>query len=135
MAEICENFGLNDVDLEYGDAEYQNLTNYKLLQQTFKQRIQSGNPKVPQPKLMMLVAAKWREFQALAANANAEAEQEAAAAEEPEGKALHLLLVFFFLCRCCFTFKFYILEEEEAPKRGRGARRSRTSKKVVDEGN
>ena len=91
MAEICENFGLNDVDLEYGDAEYQNLTNYKLFQQTFKQRIQSGNPKVPQPKLMMLVAAKWREFQALAANANAEAEQEAAPAEEPEGKVLQLL--------------------------------------------
>ena len=90
MAEICENFGLNDVDLEYGDAEYQNLTNYKLFQQTFKQRIQSGNPKVPQPKLMMLVAAKWREFQALAANANAEAEQEAAPAEEPEGKVLQL---------------------------------------------
>ena len=31
------------------------------------------------------------------------------------------------------TFKCYIAEEE-APKRGRGARRSRTSKKVVDEG-
>ena len=95
MAEICENFGLNDVELEYGEAEYTNLTNYKLFQQTFKQRIQSGNPKVPQPKLMMLVAAKWREFQSLAAAANqaaAEAEQQEAPAEEPEGTLIVLFI-------------------------------------------
>ena len=49
---------------EYSDADYQNLTTYKLFQQTYRQRIQAVNPKVPQPKLMMLVAAKWREFQA-----------------------------------------------------------------------
>merc|ERR1711894_62657 len=48
---------------EYSDADYQNLTTYKLFQQTYRQRIQAANPKVPQPKLMMLVAAKWREFQ------------------------------------------------------------------------
>ena len=64
VAEVCDNFGLNDVDLEYTDADYQNLTTYKLFQSTYKQRIQGANPKVPQPKLMMLVAAKWREFQA-----------------------------------------------------------------------
>ena len=63
VAEVCDNFGLNDVDLEYTDADYQNLTTYKLFQSTYKQRIQGANPKVPQPKLMMLVAAKWREFQ------------------------------------------------------------------------
>merc|ERR1711994_1042467 len=63
VSEVCENFGLTDVDLEYSDADYQNLTTYKLFQQTCRQRIQGANPKVPQPKLMMLVAAKWREFQ------------------------------------------------------------------------
>merc|ERR1712173_50670 len=63
VAEVCENFGLTDVDLEYSEADYQNLTTYKLFQQTYRQRIQGANPKVPQPKLMMLVAAKWREFQ------------------------------------------------------------------------
>ena len=52
-AEICENFGLNDVDLEYGEAEFQNLTSYKLFQQTFKARIQSGNPKVSLSPLEM----------------------------------------------------------------------------------
>ena len=63
VAEVCDNFGLNDVDLKYTDADYQNLT-WNRFQSTYKQRIQGANPKVPQPKLMMLVAAKWREFQA-----------------------------------------------------------------------
>ena len=46
VAEVCENFGLTDVDLEYSDADYQNLTTYKLFQQTYRQRIQGANPKV-----------------------------------------------------------------------------------------
>lgn len=46
VEEVCENFGLTDVDLEYTDADYQNLTNYKLFQSTYRQRIQVVNPKV-----------------------------------------------------------------------------------------
>ena len=46
VAEVCENFGLNDVDLDYTDADYQNLTTYKLFQQNYRQRIQAANPKV-----------------------------------------------------------------------------------------
>jgi hypothetical protein len=46
VSEVCENFGLNDVDLEYTDADYQNLTTYKLFQQNYRQRIQAANPKV-----------------------------------------------------------------------------------------
>ena len=45
VAEICEYFGLADVDLDYTNADYQNLTTYKLFQLTYRQRIQSGNPK------------------------------------------------------------------------------------------
>ena len=44
--EICKNFGLNDVDLDYSDADYQNLTTYKMFQQAYRSRIQSANPKV-----------------------------------------------------------------------------------------
>merc|ERR1712107_493263 len=62
VAQLCEQYGLNDVDLEYSEADYSNLTTYKLFQQTFRQRIQAENPKVPVAKLMMLVGAKWREF-------------------------------------------------------------------------
>ena len=62
-AEICENFGLNDVELDHTADDYQTITSYELFQQTYKKKIQEGNPKVPKPKLAMLVAAKWREFQ------------------------------------------------------------------------
>ena len=48
VAEVCDNFGLTDVDLEYSDADYQNLTTYKLFQQNYKQRIQAVNSKVCQ---------------------------------------------------------------------------------------
>ena len=44
--EICKNFGLNDVDLDYSDADYQNLTTYKMFQQAYRWRNQSANPKV-----------------------------------------------------------------------------------------
>ena len=112
VSDVCENFGLNDVDFEYTDADYQNLTTYKLFQQTYRSRIQSANPKVPQPKLMMLLAAKWREFQAMGSandEGEEEVEEEAEAEEEEE-----------------------VEEEEEEKPRGRGARRNR-AKKVVEE--
>merc|ERR1711899_189416 len=112
VEEVCENFGLNDVDLEYSEADYQNLTTYKMFQQAYRSRIQSNNPKVPQPKLMMLLAAKWREFQASGAEAEAaEAPEEEAEEDEPEEEEEEV--------------------EEEKP-RGRGQRRSR-AKKVVEE--
>ena len=82
--DVCDNFGLTDVDLEYTDADYQNLTTYKLFQSTYRTRIQGANPKVPQPKLMMLVAAKWREFQAGNPNSSEAAGGEAEAEEEEE---------------------------------------------------
>merc|ERR1711899_282676 len=113
VEEVCENFGLNDVDLEYSEADYQNLTTYKMFQQAYRSRIQSNNPKVPQPKLMMLLAAKWREFQASGAEAEAaEAPEEEAEEDEPEEEEEE--------------------EVEEEKPRGRGQRRSR-AKKVVEE--
>merc|ERR1712218_199086 len=69
-------------DLEYSDADYSNLTTYKLFQQTFRPRIQAENPKVPMSKLMMLVAAKWREFTSLGPAEEEEEEKEDA--EEAE---------------------------------------------------
>merc|ERR1711933_495137 len=81
--QVCEQWGLNDVDLEYNDADYQNLTTFKLFQQTFRPRIQAENPKVPMSKLMMLVAAKWREFTSLGKGEN-EGEQQEVEEEEEE---------------------------------------------------
>ena len=109
VQEVCDNFGLNDVDLEYTDADYQNLTNYKLFQSTYRSRIQAANPKIPQPKLMMLVAAKYREFEASASGA-ASPVAEPEEPEEPEEE-----------------------EEEEEIRPRRGGRSSRGRPKKVQE--
>merc|ERR1719495_2384428 len=59
VLQVCDQWGLNDVDLEYSDADYSNLTTYKLFQQTFRPRIQAENPKVPMSKLKMLMRRKF----------------------------------------------------------------------------
>ncbi len=114
VAEVCEKIGLNDVDLEYTDADYQNLTTYKLFQSTYRQRIQAANPKVPQPKLMMLVAAKWREFQAGIQDAD-DAQEESSTPATPAEPADDDEV------------------EEEGSRPRRGGRSSRVRKKVVEE--
>merc|ERR1712210_350764 len=84
VLQVCDQWGLNDVDLEYSDADYSNLTTYKLFQQTFRPRIQAENPKVPMSKLMMLVAAKWREFTSLGPAEEEEEEKEDAEEDEDD---------------------------------------------------
>ena len=84
VADVCENFGLNDVDFDYTDADFQNITTLKLYQQAYRSRMQSANPKVPQPKLSMLLAAKFREFQALGAEKEQDNQVEVAEEEEEE---------------------------------------------------
>merc|ERR1712083_637183 len=84
VLQVCDQWGLNDVDLEYSDADYTNLTTYKLFQQTFRPRIQAENPKVPMSKLMMLVAAKWREFTSLGRSEEGSEQQEPEAEEAEE---------------------------------------------------
>ncbi|XP_011300303.1 chromodomain-helicase-DNA-binding protein Mi-2 homolog [Fopius arisanus] len=62
IEEVCSTFGLTDVPIEYTDADFQNLTGYKLFQQHVRPALAKENPRVPMSKLMMLVAAKWRDF-------------------------------------------------------------------------
>lgn len=62
IEEVCNSFDLTDVDIEFTDEDCQTLTTYKLFQQHVRPILQKENPKVPMSKLMMLVAAKWREF-------------------------------------------------------------------------
>merc|ERR1711874_920413 len=118
VEEVCEQFGLNDVDLEYSEADYSNLTTYKLFQQNFRPRIQAENQKVPMSKLMMLVAAKWREFTALAPKEEEEEEPQ----EEEEGDEVEEVP----------DDEEEEADEEEAPlskRKGRG----RGKKKAVEE--
>lgn len=62
VEEVCTSFGLNDVDLQYTDADFETLRSYKLFQQHVRPLLGQENPKIPVSKLMMLVAAKWRLF-------------------------------------------------------------------------
>ncbi|XP_024084977.1 chromodomain-helicase-DNA-binding protein Mi-2 homolog isoform X4 [Cimex lectularius] len=62
VQEVCNLFGLTDVDIEYTEEDYLNLTTYKLFQQHVRPLLAKDNPKVPIGKMMMLVAAKWRDF-------------------------------------------------------------------------
>ncbi|KAJ8683101.1 hypothetical protein QAD02_018893 [Eretmocerus hayati] len=62
IEEVCTTFGLTDVAIEYSDSDFQTLTTYKLFQQYVRPLLAKENPKVPMSKLMMLVAAKWRDF-------------------------------------------------------------------------
>lgn len=76
-AEICADYGIQDVQLEYTDADYQNLTTYKLFSQHIRPLLAKENPKLAMAKMVMLIGAKWREF--LSANPNKDAIQEAEA--------------------------------------------------------
>ncbi|XP_022176627.1 chromodomain-helicase-DNA-binding protein Mi-2 homolog isoform X2 [Myzus persicae] len=81
VEEVCQTFGLQDVSIDYTDADYQNLTTYKLFQQHVRPILAKENPKVVIAKMMMLVAAKWRDF----CQQNPHQEQpEFEANEEPE---------------------------------------------------
>ncbi|XP_055856577.1 chromodomain-helicase-DNA-binding protein Mi-2 homolog isoform X2 [Episyrphus balteatus] len=62
VEDVCTAFNVTDVEIEYTDSDMQTLTSYKLFQQHVRPILQKENAKVPAPKLMMLVAAKWRDF-------------------------------------------------------------------------
>ncbi|XP_046390688.1 chromodomain-helicase-DNA-binding protein Mi-2 homolog isoform X3 [Ischnura elegans] len=79
IEEVCTTFGLQDVEIEYSESDFQNLTTYKLFQQHVRPLLSKENPKVPMSKLMMLVAAKWREF----SNINPNTQPEIATVSEP----------------------------------------------------
>lgn len=62
VEEVCEQLDLKDVDIEYSENHYQNLVTYKMFTQFVRPILTKENPKAPSSKLMMLIAAKWREF-------------------------------------------------------------------------
>ena len=77
VAEVCESFGLNDVAIEYSESDFQTLTSYKAFQQHVRPLLAKENLRVPVSKLMMLVAAKWREFSNLTDQHNEEEDDDA----------------------------------------------------------
>lgn len=64
VQEVCDQLGLVDVEIPFEDDDYQTLQTYKQFQQHVRPILQKENPKIAVSKLMMLVAAKWRDFEA-----------------------------------------------------------------------
>ncbi|XP_067644936.1 chromodomain-helicase-DNA-binding protein Mi-2 homolog isoform X3 [Eurosta solidaginis] len=73
VEDVCSAFNVTDVEIDYSETDMQNLISYKLFTQHVRPILQKENPKIPAPKLMMLVAAKWREF--CEVNPNLQSEQ------------------------------------------------------------
>ncbi|KPM11913.1 chromodomain-helicase-DNA-binding protein Mi-2-like protein [Sarcoptes scabiei] len=62
VQETCEEYGIEDIDYEFTEADYQNLTTFKIFSQHIRPLIQNKNAKIPMGKLMTLISAKWKEF-------------------------------------------------------------------------
>jgi chromodomain-helicase-DNA-binding protein 4 len=62
VEEVCAQLDLKDTNFEYEESHYQSLVTYKMFTQFMRPILQKENPKAASSKLMMLVAAKWREF-------------------------------------------------------------------------
>ncbi|ALC44637.1 Mi-2, partial [Drosophila busckii] len=82
VEDVCSAFSVCDVEIEYSEDDLQSLTTYKSFTQHVRPILQKENPKIAAPKLMMLVAAKWREF--CESNPHIQQEQPPAAAPEAD---------------------------------------------------
>ena len=82
VTEVCTKLDLKDVEIEYNDTHYQNLVTYKMFQAHVRPILQKENGRAAMSKLMMLVAAKWREF--CEQNPNLQVEETEEPAAEPD---------------------------------------------------
>ncbi|XP_049291745.1 chromodomain-helicase-DNA-binding protein Mi-2 homolog [Anopheles funestus] len=87
IQEVCSSFDLTDVKIEYTDDDFENLVTFKIFQTHVRPILTKENPRVPMAKLMMLVAAKWREFCALNPNISSEDATAAETGREDEAPA------------------------------------------------
>ena len=55
VEEVCMTFGLTDVDVEYTEADFQNLTTYKLFQQHVRPMLGKENPKVKKNIIIIII--------------------------------------------------------------------------------
>jgi len=63
--EVCTKHGLNNIDIEYTEENFQQWTSYKLYADHVRPMVLKENPKVSMTRLVQLIAAKWREFDTL----------------------------------------------------------------------
>ncbi|GMS84761.1 hypothetical protein PENTCL1PPCAC_6936, partial [Pristionchus entomophagus] len=61
--ELCEFYGLTDVDAELEEEDYLNITSLKAFTNRVRPALQTANPKANSTKLLPIIQAKYREFQ------------------------------------------------------------------------
>ncbi|CAF0825687.1 unnamed protein product [Brachionus calyciflorus] len=61
-AQLCQEMGITNIDIEYTPEDYQNLVTYKLFNQHIRPLLLEKNPKLVMYKMVSVIGAKWREF-------------------------------------------------------------------------
>ncbi len=54
--------GINNIELNYTQEDFQNLVTYKLFNQHIRPILLEKNPKLVMYKMVSVIGAKWREF-------------------------------------------------------------------------
>ncbi|XP_022104217.1 chromodomain-helicase-DNA-binding protein 5-like isoform X2 [Acanthaster planci] len=62
--ELMREFGIEEFEMEYMDADYESLINYKLFCQHVRPLVIENAPNLPMTKMTTLLASLWREFAA-----------------------------------------------------------------------
>ena len=65
VEEVCKSFGLNDVQIEYSEADFANFTTFKLFQQPIRPMLAKDNPKVKHNMEFFVQLAHLWEFNML----------------------------------------------------------------------
>jgi hypothetical protein len=98
--EICAVHGLNNLEIEYTDEDYDTLTNYRAFTHTIRPLVAVENPKVPMAKIVSLIGAKWREY--IATHPKPELLEKAKKAKAQEGRIKYNFQIYD---RNCFWYK------------------------------
>lgn len=61
-AQLCDEMGITNIELNYTNEDYQNLVTYKLFNQHIRPLLLEKNPKLVMYKMVSVIGAKWREF-------------------------------------------------------------------------
>lgn len=59
---LCEEMGINNIEINYTQEDFQNLVTYKLFNQHIRPILLEKNPKLVMYKMVSVIGAKWREF-------------------------------------------------------------------------
>ena len=68
VEEVCSSFGLNDVAIEWSDADFANFTTFKLFQQSIRPVVAKENPKVGAADIFSVIIID--RFELLSSNLN-----------------------------------------------------------------